>query len=73
MVVIAPSGLVDAAQDLAAVHESEGLRSAVIDLQDVYDTFSDSLQTPLAIRDFLAYRGRPLASGAAVRRAGRQR
>lgn len=40
---------------LAAYRESQGLRTAVVDVQDIYDEFSHGLFDPEAIRTFLAY------------------
>jgi uncharacterized repeat protein (TIGR01451 family) len=40
---------------LAAHRTAQGLRTAVVDVQDVYDEFSGGVFHPEAIRDFLAY------------------
>lgn len=40
---------------LAAARAAQGLRTVVIDVQDIYDEFADGVFTPEAIRDFLAY------------------
>jgi len=40
---------------LAGYRASQGLRTLIVDVQDIYDTFSDGIFDPVAIRDFLAY------------------
>ncbi len=40
---------------LASYRQSQGLRTAVVDVQDVYDEFSAGLFDPQAIQSFLAY------------------
>ncbi|MCX7707931.1 MAG: C25 family cysteine peptidase [Anaerolineae bacterium] len=40
---------------LAELRREQGLRVRVIDVQEIYDTFSDGLLNPWAIRDFIAY------------------
>ncbi len=42
-------------QPLADYRAAQGMRTLVVDVQDVYDTFSDGIFDPVAIRDFLAY------------------
>jgi len=41
--------------NLATHRQAQGLRVAAVDVADIYDEFSYGLQTPAAIRDFLAY------------------
>jgi hypothetical protein len=41
--------------DLVALREDGGLRVKVVDVTDIYDEFGYGLQSPVAIRDFLAY------------------
>lgn len=53
--IIAPAVLFDEAQELAAYREAEGLRSRVVELQDVYDEFAFGTPDPNAIRTFLGY------------------
>ena len=43
------------AQQLAAWRASQGLRTKVVDVQDIYDEFSAGQMSAPAIRDFLAY------------------
>lgn len=40
---------------LVELRREQGLRVRVIDVQEIYDTFSDGLLDPWAIRDFIAY------------------
>jgi len=44
-----------AVQPLAAYRAAQGLRTAVVDVQDIYDEFSYGAFDPRAIRDFLSY------------------
>jgi hypothetical protein len=53
--VVAPRALLAAARELAGLREAQGLEVAVVDVEDVYDEFSDGLADPRAIRDFLAW------------------
>ena len=55
MVVIGPAELLPAADPLRSFHESEGLRVAMVDVQDVYDEFSFGSKDPAAIRAFLEW------------------
>jgi hypothetical protein len=41
--------------DLVALRQGQGLRTAVVDVADIFDEFGYGLATPQAIRDFLAY------------------
>lgn len=52
-VAIVHGSLHQEAERLAAHRERQGLRTAVIDVEDVYDEISGGLATPVAIRDFL--------------------
>ena len=54
-VLVAHASLIDAVQPLAAFRRAQGLRVAVVDVQDVYDEFSGGLLDPEAIRAFIAY------------------
>lgn len=40
---------------LAAYRATQGLRTAVVNVQDIYDEFSYGIFNPMAIRDFLVY------------------
>ncbi len=52
-VVIADGALLAEAERLAAARERRGLRTAVIDVEDVYDERTGGVFTPLAIRDLV--------------------
>jgi len=52
-VVIAPAALYDAATALAARRQTQGLTTAVVDVQDIYDAFGHGDHSPYAIREFL--------------------
>jgi len=41
--------------NLVSLRESQGLRVAVVDVQDIYDEFGYGIPGPQAVRDFLAY------------------
>ncbi len=41
--------------DLVAHREAQGLRVFVADIEDIYDEFSFGIQSPQALKDFLAY------------------
>jgi hypothetical protein len=53
--IISHRSLVDAARPLAEFHEKEGLRVALLDVDDVYDEFSGGIALPHGIRDLIAY------------------
>jgi hypothetical protein len=41
--------------DLVSLRQGQGLRVKVVDVEDVFDEFSYGIESPEAIRDFLAY------------------
>jgi len=43
------------AQRLAQYRAAEGFRTAVVDVQDIYDEFNDGIYDPNALRDFISY------------------
>ncbi len=43
------------AQRLAQHRAAEGFRTAVVDVQDIYDEFNDGIYDPNALRDFISY------------------
>ena len=45
----------EALQPLVAVRQKQGLRVAVVDVEQIYDTFSDGEPGPEAIQDFVQY------------------
>jgi len=53
--VIAPEEFVSEARPLADYRQSQGLRTMVVSLEDIYDSFNWGLASPLAIKDFLGY------------------
>ena len=53
--IISHADFITAAHTLANHRTSQGLQTAVIDVQDIYDEFNDGVFSPVAIRDFLAY------------------
>lgn len=53
--IITPADFMVAAQTLSAYRAAQGLRTRVVNLQDVYDEFGYGLPTPEAIRSFLRY------------------
>jgi hypothetical protein len=54
-IAIAPRALFAGAQALVDYRAAAGLRTMLVDLQDVYDEFSYGVPTPYAVRDFLSY------------------
>ena len=42
-------------RDLVSLREGQGLRTAVVDVADIFDEFGYGLPTPQAIKDFLTY------------------
>lgn len=52
--VLTTGGLLAPARELAALRQRQGLRTAVVDVEDVYDEWNFGLASPKAIRDFLA-------------------
>jgi hypothetical protein len=54
-IAIVHRSLWDAVQPLLARRAAQGLRVAKVDVQDVYDEFSNGLMYPPAIRDFLSH------------------
>ena len=54
-ILITHHDFLKAAQILADYRASQGMRVAVVDVQDIYDEFNGGLMSAEAIRDFLAY------------------
>jgi hypothetical protein len=52
-VVIAPAAMRSGAEALAALRQRDGLQPLVVDLEQIYDEFSNGSPTPLAIRAFI--------------------
>ena len=54
-IIISHADFITPAQQLADHRASQGIRSAVVDVQDLYDEFNDGLFSPQAIQNFLAH------------------
>ncbi len=54
-IVITPRDFWQSAQQLADYRRAQGFRTAVIDVQDIYDEFDGGIFSPIAIRDFIRY------------------
>ena len=54
MVILGHSSLLPSAVPLAALRTSQGLKVAVIDVQDLYDEFNFGVKSPYALKSFLA-------------------
>ena len=54
-IVITPHDFITAAQSLASNRATQGLRTKVVDIQDIYDAFNSGVPDAEAIHDFLAY------------------
>lgn len=54
-IVISHGDFITQAQALADFRAGQGLRTAVVDVQDVYDEFNGGVFSPEAIKSFLAY------------------
>ena len=52
--VITHGSFLDQANQLAGYRQEQGLGTAVVDVQDLYDEFNYGIPNPTAIRDFLA-------------------
>lgn len=55
LVIIGHESLLDATAPLAEARRAEGYRVEVIDVEDLFDEFSDGIRTPHAIRDFFVH------------------
>jgi hypothetical protein len=54
-VIIARREFFPTLEPLRALRESQGLRVALVDIEDIYDEFSDGERTPQAVKDFLSF------------------
>ncbi|HEY6040876.1 MAG TPA: C25 family cysteine peptidase, partial [Anaerolineae bacterium] len=54
-ILITRGDLITATQPLAALRTARGLRTKLVNVQDIYDEFNDGVLSPFAIRDFLSY------------------
>ncbi len=53
--IVSHASLIDAIRPLAEFHEKRGLKVAVIDVQEVYDTFNHGIVHPQAIRNLVKH------------------
>ena len=53
--IISHGDLIASVQPLAAMHAANGLSVKVVNVADIYDTFSDGSVSAAAIKDYLAY------------------
>ena len=54
-IIITHRAFISDVQPLADYHRAQGRQVVVVDVEDLYDEFTDGLFDPRAIRDFLAY------------------
>lgn len=52
-IVVAPASMRTGAEALASLRQSEGLKTYVADLEQIYDTYGHGERTPHAIREFI--------------------
>jgi hypothetical protein len=55
LVIITRRDFFNSLSPLVALRQSQGLSVALIDVEDIYDSFSFGQKTPQAMKDFLAY------------------
>jgi len=55
LVIIAHSSLKNSFTQLAALRQAQGLKVAIVDVDDIYDEFNFGNKSPQAIKDFLSY------------------
>jgi hypothetical protein len=55
LVIISHRDFVESLDPLRKLRESQGLKVALIDIEDLYDEFSFGVKSPKAIKDFLTY------------------
>lgn len=53
--IITRADFFDGLKPLVALRQSQGFSVSVVDIEDIYDSFSFGQKTPQAIRDFLVY------------------
>jgi hypothetical protein len=54
-VIIAHREFFPALQQLKSLREGQGLSVALVDIEDIYDEFSNGVRTPQAVKDFLSF------------------
>lgn len=57
MIFITNKDLAGSVEPLKALRESQGLKVAVVDIEDIYDEFSFGQKSPQAVKDFLKFAG----------------
>jgi len=55
LVIITHDSLKDSFRPLQALRQSQGLKVAMVDVEDIYDEFNFGNKSPQAIKDFLTY------------------
>lgn len=55
LVIVTHRDFLESVKPLQSLRESQGLRVAVVDVEDVYDEFNYGDKSPQAIKDFLAF------------------
>ena len=55
LLIISHRNFMNSIEPLRALRQSQGLRVAVVDVEDVFDEFGFGDKTPYAVRDFLSY------------------
>ncbi|MEK6285203.1 MAG: C25 family cysteine peptidase [Acidobacteriota bacterium] len=55
LMIITHGGLKDSFAQLAALRQSQGLKVAMVDVQDIYDEFNFGNKRSQAVKDFLSY------------------
>jgi hypothetical protein len=55
LVIVAPADLLASLGPLKSLREGQGLRVALVDVEDVYDEFGFGEKDPAALRDFMAW------------------
>ena len=55
-IIISQAGLLDSLKPLAALRSKQGLTTALVDVDDIYDEFSFGNKCPQSIKDLLSYR-----------------
>jgi len=53
--IISHRTLIDAVRPLVELHEKQGLKVALVDVDDIYDEFSGGVALPHGIRDYIEY------------------
>jgi hypothetical protein len=54
LVIVSHMEFLDSLEPLKSLRESQGLKAALVDVEDIYDEFSFGVKSPQAIKDFLS-------------------